>query len=328
MKGYKEAKKEFNKVLLAPIPAVVRKNVNKFLKMIDNKQNGYILNNIAIFGLGWDNNVENTANPFLFNGQLQSNEKKDDYSFKTILVSNLIVPIKGYDKLTSESTGVLYLQEQKDVKTSNLFVASLSTGLGLVEGKSKTTGSLTYDSIWIDGIDSIVYYGLDLKVRTKVNKTDMFNVNVKLKEKVMIQEDEQDKDSEIFEIGLGYNKTISKDRLSLNATLTNESKKRGTRVDIDKVTVKYKVGYDMKLIPGYGTSASYTYAKTNYSDMKIINSSDKRADELNTITLKVTKPINKSQSVSLELNDIQNKSNHDAYKYDKQSIAMNYTIKF
>ena len=61
MEGYKESKKEFNKVLLAPIPKSVRDQVNKFLKLIKDKESGYILNKVAIFGLGWDNNINNNS---------------------------------------------------------------------------------------------------------------------------------------------------------------------------------------------------------------------------------------------------------------------------
>ena len=142
MKGYKESKAEFQKVLMTPIPTQVRKTVEKFIKMIDDKQSGYVLNKVAIFGFGWSDNVENTANEYLALSQLQSKDKKDDFSFKAIVVANLIVPFKyNKESLTSESTAVLFLQEQDTVKSSNIFVTSLSTGIGYIKDGYKSLTS-------------------------------------------------------------------------------------------------------------------------------------------------------------------------------------------
>jgi hypothetical protein len=331
MKAYKQSKVEFERVLLAPIPKTVRTQINKFVKMIGDKESGYVLNKVAIFGLGWSDNVENTANPYLAGATLNSPDKKEDFSFRAIVVGNLIAPFKNNSRLTSESTAVLFLQEQDTVKTSNLFVTSLSSGLGYAYGNFKHLTSLTYDYIWIDGKRNMSFYGLSYNMKTKIKRTDMLSLDFKIKNKNMVKSTDSIKDSRIYELGLSYKMPIEKDSITLSTNFTKELKDGGTQLDINKEVNKYKVSYDKKLFANYTTVLDYQYEVDKYEDMSAFNGStlnEKRKDIIHNITLKVSRKLDKKSTVGIELSHIKNDTNHDAYSYEKKNALVNYTILF
>jgi len=331
MKAYKQAKAEFEKVLLAPIPSTVRVQINKFIDAIEEKQSGYILNKIAIFGFGWSDNTENTANDYLYNNQLQSKSKRKDTNFRAIAVLNLITPFKKNNNITSESIAVLFLQKQKSIKSSDLFVASLSSGIGYTDKNYKHLASLTYDSIWVGNKRSMNFYGVSYNLKRKIKKTNLFSLDFKIKKKNMVQSVDRAKDSRIYELGLSYAMALKKDKVTLSTNLTQEKKDSGTRPDVSKITNKYKISYDKKLFEKYTTVLDYQYQQDKYKDMygfSNIPLSKHRKDTTHTITLKVSRKIDKKRTIGLELSHIKNDSNHDAYAYNKQNVLVNYTILF
>jgi len=331
MKAYKQSKKEFSRVLLAPIPKTVRTQIDKFIKMIEDKESGYILNKVAIFGIGWSDNIENTANDYLFNNQLQSQNIQEDFSFKAVVVGNLIAPFKKDNKKAWESTAVLFLQEQDTVKKNNIFVTSLSTGISYIEKGFKSTTSFTYDHIWIDNKHNMTFIGLAYNLKGKTNKTNMISLDIKLKDKNMYKNIDKAKDSRIIEFGLSYTMPIHKDILVLSANHSSETKDGGTRVDITKDINKLKVSYDKKIFDNYKTIFNYQYQQDTYNQMRSLaglTTGEKREDIIHSCTLKVSKKLSKKKIIDLELIHIKNDTNHDAYAYKKQSVSLNYTIIF
>jgi len=115
LEAYKEAQEEFKKVLASPIPASVRKNVEKFLKVIEKANKQYVLNQILIFSFGWDDNINNnTYEDITIVDTLpltNDTEKEKDTHFKLTLINNFIKPFKN-KQYTFESTSVVYIQQQ------------------------------------------------------------------------------------------------------------------------------------------------------------------------------------------------------------------------
>ncbi len=59
-----------------------------------------------------------------------------------------------------ESTGVVYMQKQKEYNENNIFLTSITSGIGYTNQKYKNLTSFTYDHIWIGGDQSIYLYGI------------------------------------------------------------------------------------------------------------------------------------------------------------------------
>lgn len=330
MKAYKEAKKEFTKILLSPIPITVRKNIEKLMSIIDKKEKNYILNKVAIFGFGWDDNIDNNThlNTTAY-GSIDLNndtKQKHDTHMNLILVGNLIIPTKN-SKTAWESTLVSFVQEQSRYKDNNLLLLSLSSGVSYTNKSYKNLTSLTYDHIWIGGNKTLYLYGITNSVKYKLNKKEMIKLDIKLKKKKFVEEDNYDKSSQIEELTLGYDKILSnnKDKISLSTSYIEERKRQGTRTDVDKNTNKYQISY-LKNILSYDATVNYQKELNKYKE--ITTNLPKRDDDKQTVSVKLAKKISKTKTISLEYKNIKNNSNINTYTYKKQSVNLNYTFVF
>jgi len=331
MKSYKEAKKEFQAVLATPIPVNVRKNVEKFLEMIDQQEKSYILNKVAIFGFGWDNNINNNtyeAITLVNNLPLTNDTNKiSDTNFKTILVGNLIVPNKSNNKLSWESTGIAYMQEQRHYHDNDIFLISLSSGVGYTNQKYKNLASLTYDHIWLGGDQTLYFYGISNSTKYNIYKKHLLNVDIKYKKKKMIKIEDTYKSSNIKELSLGYTIPLeNKDIINISNTYTMERKEHGTRIDVSKDTKEYKLSYTKKLFEKYDVTLGYKITKDKYKDVSL--ALPQRVDDSKTISLRVLKKLAKTKSISTEFNNIDNDSTINSYTYKKKSVNLNYTLAF
>lgn len=330
MKSYKEAKKEFEAVLASPIPVNVRKNVEKFLELVNSKEKSYILNKIAIFGLGWDNNINNNTYEYV-NDYFGTNDtsKISDTNFKAIVVGNLIIPNKSNNHISWESTGIAYAQEQRHHHEDDIFLISLASGVGYTNQKYKNLTSLTYDHIWVGGDQTLNIYGLSNSIKYNIYKKHLLAINLKYKKKKWMQKADTDKNSNIKEISVNYTLPIenTKDKVDFFTSFIAERKENGTRADVSKDNKKYKITYTKNILKGLDTNLGYQIEKNQYKETSLA-AIPKRDDDARTIIVGLTKKLDKTQTIAAEYNHIKNDSNNNAYSYKKQSVNLNYTLLF
>ena len=332
MQSYKEAKKEFEMVLTSPIPLSVRTNVERFLKMIKQKEQNYILNKVVIVGLGWDNNVNNNTyeNVTVINGGLpltNDTNKKSDTDFKAILVGNLIVPSKSNNKLSWESTGIVYMKEQNHYHDNDIFLISLASGIGYTNQKYKNLTSFTYDHVWLGGDQTLYIYGITNTTKYNIYAKHLLTLDLRYKKKKMIKESDNEKSSDLKDIALNYTIPFNnKDKLNIFTTYSTERKSHGTRIDISRDTNRYKIAYTKNIYTTYDVTLGYQFEKNKYKDIGTIL--PKRSDDTQNITLGVVKKIDDKKSIMVELTDIDNESNINLYSYKKRSVNLNYILAF
>jgi len=333
MGSYKEAKKEFKTVLATPIPKNVRKNVEKFLAIIKAKKKSYILNKVAIFGLGWEDNINNStykyANNIIPKLTNTNTNKKSDTNFKTIVVGNLIVPNKSNNHISWESTGVLYLQKQRHYRANDIFLASLTSGMGYTNKKYKNLASLTYNDILVGGKPTLYTYGLLDTLKYAIYKKQLLTLNIKYTKKKWTKKVNTNRNSAIKELSLNYLLPIknSKDKLNLFTSYITERKDGGTRTDVSKDTKQYKISYTKNLLKRYDVTLGCQYEKNQYK-VPLSSTIAPRDDTTKTATVGVSKQLSKTKTIAIKYNNIDNKSNNNAYSYKKQSVNLSYTLLF
>lgn len=335
LKSYENAKLEFEKVLSSPIPPQVRTNVEKFLQIIKDKQKKFFINNVALFSLGWDDNLDNATyeyNNNLIDGLTNSNtEKKKDYSFKNILISNIVIPSQSNKKLAWENTILSYMQEQKKYHQNDVFLLSLNSGLGYLGKNYKNSTSLLYDNIWVGGDKSFYTYGIKNSFQYQIDQKKKLTLTTAYKKKKNIKQTDQDKNSNTKNLTLEYNLLLdNKDKLSFFSDIEITRKESGTRTDISKNSFTYKVSYEKKFWDSYTYNISYEFEDSNYK-IASINGTEtlpKRKDDQHAAKIKITKTLNKKQNVSLELARIDNSSNNNIYSYKKNKVNLNYMVLF
>ena len=334
MKSYKESKKEFETVLIAPIPVVVRQNVEKFLEAIETKEKNYIFNKVAIFGFGWDDNINNnTYEKYSEVGGREFNNDTDkisDTNFKAILVANLIVPNKSHSQFSWESTVIGYMQEQNHHHDNDIALTSFSSGMGYAAQKFKNLFSFNYDHIWVGGDQTLRIYGITNTIKYNTYKKQLLTMNLKYKKKQWIKEEDSSKDSNIKELSLNYTLPIEKTKDSVEfftSYIIERLKKDVPDTNVDKNTKKYKLKYSKDLFKTYNVSVGYQLEKNDY---KVTTASVnlKRKDDTKTAILGISTKVNKSDTVAIEYNNIENKSNINVYTYKRKSVNLNYTLVF
>jgi hypothetical protein len=335
LKQYDNAKLEFEKVLNSPIPVQVRKNVEKFLTLIEKKKKRFFINNVAIFGLNWDNNIDNATyeyNNNLINGLTNSNtQKKKDYSFKNILLSNIVAPSQSNQKLAWDSTIVSYMQEQKQYHANDIYLLSIASGLSYLENQFKNTTSALYDVIWVGGDKSFYNYGVKNTYQYKIDNKQMASCSLSYKKKKYVSGADQDKDSNTKSIGLEYSLLLdNKGKLTFATNTDIVRKEKGTRTDVSKDSHSFKIGYEKPFLETYTYNLSYKFEDSDYTIASVNGSNPlpKREDDQHTLSVKVTHKIDKKQNVSCELSRIDNRSNNNIYSYKKNKVGMNYMVLF
>jgi len=331
--SYDEAKKEFEKILLTPIPPKVRENIEKMIKIVKSKDKNYILNRVLIVGLGWDNNVNNNTyesyTQILGGLELDNNtDKKSDLDLKTILVGNLIVPNRSNEHIAWETTALIYAKEQNKYHENDIFLSSFESGIAYADTKYKNLTSLGYEYIWLGGEKTLRTYAISNKTKYNAYKKQLLEFNVKYKRKRWIQQIDNEKNSRQKELSINYKipfETIV-NSVDLFSSYIEERKEHGSRVDISKDTLKYKINFTKNFFDSYTTKLSYQLEKIKYKDQSSFFS--KRDDDANIIVFGITKQIDTRKSITLEYNNIDNDSNINTYTYKKQSVNLNYTLVF
>lgn len=332
MRSYKQAKEELTKVLASPIPPVVRKNVEKFMQAVEAKDKKYFLNKVAIFGFGWDDNVgNNSGDEYIGNLPLNDNGEKSGSYLKTILVGNLIVPVKSNPKLSWESLGVGYIQEQLQHHSSDIWLTSLTTGIGYTNKNYKNLTSVNYDHIWIGSESNMYYYGISNNLKYKIDKNTLA-FDMKFKKKQMVKSEDRDQNTNISEFGLKYTIPVKAKELTydLSTTYTKEKQKNYSAYSQsnNKSNRKYKLSVKKDYPKDYSLTLGYQKEFAYYKGIDAANTTN-RKDTIDNISLKLDKKLDNSKQLSFEF-DIKNADSTigSLYTYDKHSLNVNYTILF
>jgi hypothetical protein len=219
------------------------------------------------------------------------------------------------------------MQKQKQYNENNIFLTSVTSGIGYTTQKYKNLTSFTYDHIWIGGDQSIYLYGIANSFKTNIYSNHILSVDLKYKKKKMIKQIDQDKNANIKEIALGYSIPLDNaQKISLLTSFETHRKTRGARIDISKDINKYKFSYSKNFLEVYDAAISYQLEKSDYKDIGTML--PKRDDKVHTLTLNLSKKLNKSQSIALELNETKAKSNINVYTYKKRSANLNFMVSF
>ena len=178
----------------------------------------------------------------------------------------------------------------------------------------------------------MTFYGISYSLKTKINNMYPISYSFKIKNKKMVKAVDSNKNSSIVEIGTVYTLPLNKNsKVNFSAYLTEESKDKEGKLDIDKTVYKYKVVYGTKLFDKYSADLGYQYSYEKFKDMYGFHNvalKEKREDIVHTVSLKLSAQINNKQSVSMEMSQINNDTNHDAYSYDKKAVSVSYTTLF
>lgn len=328
MKSFNESKKEFEKVLASPIPVNVRQNIEKFIKAIDENQKDYIFNRVAIFGFGFDDNIGTNSGDSTWAGvPLSNNDEKSGIHFKTIVLGSLMMPFKTNEKFVWESTGIGYIKEEYQEHGSDVWLASLSSGISYNTKNYKNLTSVIYDRVSVESDSYAFYYGIKNSQKFKLGKNTL-GLDLSFKKKKMFNNTTDN--SNIKEAVVSYSIPFDTQKLNLDLMTSfakEDPKNSAASPSVKKNTRKHKVSlkkeFSQDLSGTVGFQKEYGYYK------KPFFGTFKRDDKIDTISLKIDKKLDKTKALSFEINKIKSNSTiGNLYSYDKKTFNVNYMVIF
>lgn len=312
----KEAKKEFKKVLLQPIPKNVRENINKILKSIKDEKLGLI--STFIFELSFNDNVSSGSNKtydFYIFGDKVSEDTPDVVSDFTHLE---IISLLYNQKITS-STNLLHnilvlnngYQNEDDY---NLKVISYKPTLSFRNKNNIYSLVPGFDYIKTGTNVELKIYLLQAKYKYILKKKSFIGLSYAFKD---LNFDEKENDFKINTLNLIYQKKYFKWKIILEKNIKEDDNSSSYENIFSLNENFYK----------YLFSTSYSYKNKTYDKVNSLFDS-KREDTVQKLELNSKYLFSKKESLGLKFVHKNSKSNQNLYTYDKNSITLNYTRSF
>jgi len=329
--GFKDqAKKEFITVLNSDVPKNVKENIQKYLNSINEK----LFSLEATIMLGWhysdnvNNGLENTEFnlPGLSNITVTGAKPLSDNGDVEYLGLNLINKLKGtliffQNKLTG------YNKNYNDYNSGDLRFYSYQPTIFYSDSQTDSRYSLELNFTKVEPgefvNDEFKTYSISPQYLTKIFENSFLSTYYKYQRVSYDDEISKDRDYTKKELGLNfYHK-----QFYLTSNFAKDSKKTGDRTDINKKILQTSLGYRFDLTHGFLLNPEYKYIYTHYKDKDILFDTH-RKDKNHTFALSLAKVFNKNNIINMAYAKIKNKTNQDAFKYDKQTTTLSYIRKF
>ncbi len=335
LKMYEEAKLEFKKVQESNIPKAVKDNIDLFLRAIEDGTQQQFLTQILMFGYQYDTNVNsvyegNIYYPglnILLNGQ---QEEKDSF-LEQLYIANHRYDLGKIGEYTWDSTFLIYAQQYKTTHNKNVEFASINTGPTYAASKYSFSVPLIYERLRYGSSTYLHSGGIAFKYNRFLSETLILNNELSYKKKKNLIEANKKNDSTSKSISLGAYKILTQqDSLSMNTSFETE-RKDSDLYDSNVAQNKYGINFTYTHIfnEKYKLALGYQYYTSRYKDIDTASGfTEKRQDNSDNYNITFTHTINKSANINLKVTHIDNSSNQDQYKYNKDIYGLNLMYQF
>ena len=326
-KSNEQAKVIFLEVLRLDIPEKVKKNIHKYLELLDDKKVKNTLNAILIFGFGWDDNVESLSTNYvsdITDGTfISTNSLKSAITHQEVLILN--DTYKYSDTLSIKNDGLVFLKNNVGLSQRNIQFIQYSPALSFKYSKQlNVIYSLLYNHIWLDKTALLTNYAIDTKFKYINSKSLVFGGSLKYQQKLNSDTKSNNRDAAYYEMLLNA-QMIHSDKFSTLSDIkfSRERKIRGTLSDVDydlynlSVALKYK--YTNKLALSLKTKLFHK----PYLD-KYIESKTNRVDDEYQLYLGTTYALSKKYILQTEYIYTDHNSNYNDFEFKKNQLNLNF----
>lgn len=331
LKEYALAKKEFQSVLILPLPESVRKNVENYIEKAERSQQKNFFSGMLYVGVGRDTNVYN--NTFLGTTEygsltlLNNTDKKGGSLKRVILALEHAYRFEEYRGLEWKNSVMFYNNKYDDFEDQNILLLSFKSGPQYISGAYKTSFPITYDWIQYGGKEYLKVLGTAPSLEMILNTVSALKTTVRFHKKSYAQPSDRDKDSKFLELKLEYNHLLFGDNvLSLKGSLSGERKDKGNRTDISKNSYDLSASYLLPLSSSVKANATAGFTQSFYLDTYTVLG--KRSDYNSYYILGLNKQFNSHFTLGVNYTYSQNTSNINSYSYKKSVYLANAILAF
>lgn len=351
---YNDAVENFNTVLQSEIPNNVKKNIERRLAHIENKQKKHLFGGSFNFNITHDNNSFNvsdtrTFNTLAFEGLEVTDEKYSEVSKTALLNLNHIYKIsdryniknrinimkKLYDKddqRLNDPTATGIAREEK----KELDLLSYALSLSKYSQNDAITGEIDISKTKVASKDYLKTAGLNLTYQRILFRKIRSMLSVKIYNKSYQQHEDMNLDSRNFQFMFGQMlPTDNWGKFNLIYIYANEQKTSPLKNGYDSRTADERMDtlyltnfYELTDKLSLQTGMMYSITKTKDADSTFDTFGIKRKDTLKSIFTQLQYSYNKDITLTTALKYYDTESNIDIYSYDKMLIDFGFIYSF
>jgi hypothetical protein len=332
-RNYKESQKLFTKIKQGKHPKAVIDNIDRYLKVIDERIVKHSLKGVFIIGAGYDSNLNSKAEsntfymPF-FNLTLDNTTKDvSAYSHQEILLLNHSYDYK--DNINIKNDFLIFNKNVIDYSEKNVLLFSYNPSIEhTYNDKLTMLYGVFADRLYFGSPLLMDTYGLLPKLTYKYSKDLIVNSFFKYQLKRNKQSANKNKDALYQQLNIAINKTVSPQLTTVSSiVLEKERKDSGTltTVDYDAYTLGFGVNY--KYSKKMLFTPKITYKEKTFTDKDPFYLVKQKNKEYN-YNLTGTYIFSKKWIAQGILTYTDIKSNIPSSQYKKHTIGVNFIKPF
>ena len=324
---YEKSKKLFVALQKEKLPSSVQKKIEKFLVKITKYEKVHTFHGSVYVGAGYDDNaLNNTYLGTIRYGDLilDNNTTQQSESFHKEILSFSY----AYKLDKRQNVGLLASLYNNDYfELSNIDVTLYSLGVlyNLKQQNNLFKANMKYDLMYYAHERYLNIYSLTLHAEHRVKKSFSLYAALNGVDKNYVKSENSAQDARMYSANIGVKKVSKKYLFHTKATFSQQKKKRGDRVDIDKTSYGLFGMYSYKE-KVYELGVSLNYLASDYSDVDPFLG--KRDDTFYDVSLFAKYKIKAKLFVDLKYENIRNDSSVDVYVYKKQLVNIGMTYLF
>lgn len=327
----KQAKEQFLKVASMPIPKNVRKNINAFIKKIDDDKMQSSTFLTFNFGFSNDDNINNGIDyasyvlPGFGNLEISGQKPIESTSYITSFEISSIKPLSSIYPIILKQSGQFFYKNQTQDNNYNFKVYSYKPSIFYNDTKNASEYSLQlgFDKVYPGDKNNFFTFSFIPQIIKAVNKNNILTTY--LKYRGTNYDDTQNNDKNYSNLGFGSSWKWLK--LKYSFAYDTDRRTNGNRTDINKNIISNTLSFNYDIQPTLQLFLQYQYRDIKYLDTDVFFTT-KREDTNKTAYVGLTQIVNKKDFISLSYSKSNNQSNQAAYNYDKDVVTLNYTWRF
>jgi tetratricopeptide (TPR) repeat protein len=314
-KDYEQAQDTFSEALNEDIPNEVKEQINKFLVAIENAHKSHTINGAFIVGVSYDTNVKNSPDKLPWLG---GNEQIKDNSLSETLSLNHIY--KPYRKNYAWNNSlVLYNQNYEDTQDSNIFYGQFSSGVNYSAQNYEVAFTPVYERLVFGGVSMMEALGVGIKYSNIVEEGMILEQNLGTKRQFFNNENKL-MNANLLEYSGTLKTAIDKDKIfSVGFLATRNKDIYEGRTDVNQHSRALKLDFTFP-IEKVNINTNFLLKKLNYDNTDGVYN-DVREDLSRTYGVTFTRPITGSILVSVSANRVENESNFQTNRYQKNTYT-------
>lgn len=329
LKNYDESRREFLKVLRnESVPIEVKKNIEKFLTLIDKLDKRVFYNAFLSVGIKHDNNIDNdvgAGTPIqdtIFDTNLsRGNSKKGDFINEDLAVLNQRYDIGERGGWKMNNSLVAFAQNYFKYSDNNVLYFSVGSELSTKKDDYLYKNRFFFNKILLDNSSYLNSYGVTFSLYKPVDKF-LFNPAVTLKRKDF-ENDNLDSINKAFSLS-AVQKLQNMDVLKYRVAYIDENAKVDAENSYRKSS--FKIDYE-KRVKKIKFNVGYHFFVKDYKEKSSVFLR-KRKDRQSHLKGNVLYDIKKNLKAKFGVEYIKNSSTRDANDYSKLIESLNLEILF